>query len=127
MPAAMPCKIREEKYKETCRTHDGRKTKYACIVEADESLRKRMGGSLHKSREDHIAGSGIDSLNHYNLVHKYIPVPQAMKIPDAKAAVDKDWEKREKDTGMAADESQKTKRGDRESKEGRQTSIFLRR
>ena len=29
---------------------------------------------------------------HYNLVHKFIPVPQAMKIPAAKAAVDKDWE-----------------------------------
>ena len=28
----------------------------------------------------------------YNLVHKYIPMPQAMKIPDAKAAVDKEWE-----------------------------------
>ena len=27
----------------------------------------------------------------YNLAHKFIPVPQAMKIPDAKAAVDKEW------------------------------------
>ena len=27
---------------------------------------------------------------HYNLVHKFIPMPQAMKIPDAKAAVDKE-------------------------------------
>ena len=27
--------------------------------------------------------------SHYNLVHKFIPVPQAMKIPDAKAAVEK--------------------------------------
>ena len=30
-----------------------------------------------------------------------------------------------KDTGMAADESQKTKRGDREGKERMQTSIFF--
>ena len=58
-----------------------------------------MEGSLHKNREDHIAGSGIDSLNHYNLVHKFIPVPQAMTIPYAKAAVDKDWEKFEKRHG----------------------------
>ena len=35
---------------------------------------------------------GDNSLQHYNLVHKFIPVPQAMKIPAAKAAVDKEWE-----------------------------------
>ena len=32
---------------------------------------------------------------HYStiiLVHKFIPMPQAMKIPAAKAAVDKEWE-----------------------------------
>ena len=43
--------------------------------------------------EDHIAGKGDNSLQHYNLVHKFIPMPQAMKIPAAKAAVDKEWEK----------------------------------
>ena len=43
--------------------------------------------------EDHIAGKGENSLQHYNLVHKFIPMPQAMKIPAAKAAVDKEWEK----------------------------------
>ena len=31
-----------------------------------------------------------------NLVHKFIPVPQAMKIPAAKAAALKEWEKLEK-------------------------------
>ena len=36
------------------------------------------------------------SMTHYNLVHKFILMPQAMKIPDAKAAVDKEWEKLEK-------------------------------
>ena len=30
------------------------------------------------------------------LVHKFIPVSQAMKIPAAKAAVDKEWNKLEK-------------------------------
>ena len=29
-------------------------------------------------------------MTHYNLVHKFIPMPQAMKIPDARAAVDKE-------------------------------------
>ena len=42
------------------------------------------------NHEDHIAGRGDNSLQHFNLVHKFIPMPQAMKIPAAKAAVDKD-------------------------------------
>ena len=33
------------------------------------------------------AGKGDNSLQHYNLVHKFNPMPQAMKIPAAKAAV----------------------------------------
>ena len=35
-------------------------------------------------------------LQHRNLVHKFIPMPQAVKIPAAKAAEDKEWEKLEK-------------------------------
>ena len=46
--------------------------------------------------EDHIAGKGENLLQYYNLVHKFIPMPQAMKIPPAKEAVDKEWEKLEK-------------------------------
>ena len=36
---------------------------------------------------------------HYSttsLLHKFIPMPQAIKIPAAKAAMDKEWEKLEK-------------------------------
>ena len=55
-----------------------------------------MGNSIPHYHEDHIAGKGENPLQHYNLVHKFIPVPQAMKIPAAKAAVDKEWEKLEK-------------------------------
>ena len=69
---------------------------FACILEASESTRMRMEESLPKYHEDHIAGKGDNSLQHHNLVHKFIPVPQAMKIPAAKAAVDKEWEKLEK-------------------------------
>ena len=72
------------------------KTKLACILEADESTRMRMGNSIPHNHEDHIAGKGENSLQHYNLVHKFIPMPQAVKIPAAKAAVDKEWEKLEK-------------------------------
>ena len=45
------------------------------------------------NHEDHITGKGQNSMLHFNLVHKFIPMPQAMKIPDAKAAVDKEWKK----------------------------------
>ena len=43
-----------------------------------------------------LQGKGHNSLQHYNLVHKFIPMPQAIKIPEAKAAVDKEWEILEK-------------------------------
>ena len=66
---------------------------HACTVEADESMRKRMQGYPHKNHEDHIAGKGMSSLSHYKLVHIFIPMPQAMKTPDAKTAVEKDSEK----------------------------------
>ena len=39
---------------------------------------------------------GDNSLQQYNLVHQFISVRQAMEIPAAKAAVDKEWEKLEK-------------------------------
>ena len=96
MPAAIPCQMQREKDRETCRVEKICKTKYACFVEADESTRKRMEGFLHKCREDHVAGKGMNSMSHYNLVRKFIPMPQAMKIPAAEEAVDKEWEKLEK-------------------------------
>ena len=71
------------------------KTRLACILEADESKRLRMGEFQPSYHEDHNAGKGDKSLQHYNLVHKFIPMPQAMKIPAAKAAVDKECEKLE--------------------------------
>ena len=65
-------------------------------MEASESTRLRMEESLPNHHEDNIAGKGDNSLQHFNLVHKFIPMHQAMKIPAAKAAVDKEWEKLEK-------------------------------
>ena len=41
-------------------------------------------------QEDHIAGKGYNSMTHYKLAHNFISTPQAMKIPVAKAAVDKE-------------------------------------
>ena len=44
------------------------KTRLACILEAGECTRLRMGESLPNHHEDHIAGRGNNSLQHYNLV-----------------------------------------------------------
>ena len=71
------------------------KTKYACIVEAHESTRHRLQSSLPKNHEDHTAGKWYTSMTHHNLVHQFIPLPQAMKIRGAKAAEDKEWKKLE--------------------------------
>ena len=96
MAPAMPCKTSKRKHGETRGKSNDFKSKLACILEASDSTRMRMEESLQKYHEDHIAGKGDKSLKHYNLVHKLIPMPQAMKIPAAKAAVDKEWEKLEK-------------------------------
>ena len=63
------------------------------ITEAHESTRQRMESVTKRIHEEHIAGKG--PFTHYSLVHKFIPMPQAMKIPDAKATVDKEWNKLE--------------------------------
>ena len=83
----MPCKKGTKKrssFQETeaksCESNKIPKTKHACIVEAHESTRQRLESSLPTNDEDHIAGKGYNSMTHYNLVHKFILIPQAMKI-----------------------------------------------
>ena len=84
---AMPCKVSTKgKHGATRGKSNDIKSKLACILEANESTRMRMGHSQPHNHEDHIAGKGENSLQHYNLVHKFIPMPQAMKIPPAKAS-----------------------------------------
>ena len=80
----------------TCGKSNDIKSNLACILEASESTRMRMEESLPKHHEDHIAGKGDKSLQLFNLVHKFMPMPQAMKILAAKAAVDKECENLEK-------------------------------
>ena len=99
---AVLCKI----MKKNCGSGESNKvkTKLACILEADESTRLRMGESVPNHHEDHIAGKRDNSFQHYNLVHKFILTPQAMKIPAAKAVVDKDIGE---NFGVEPDESHK--------------------
>ena len=84
MPAAMHCKLQRCPYRETCCALREHKTKYACIVEADDTMRIRMEGAHHRDHEDYIAGKGTNS--------QIFPMPQEMKFPDAKAAVEKELE-----------------------------------
>ena len=69
---AMPCKI----MKKNCRSGGSNKikTRLACLLEADESTRLRMGESLPNHHEDHIAGKGDNSLQHYHLFHYSITI-----------------------------------------------------
>ena len=83
------------------------KTRLACILEADESTTLRMGNSLPNHHEEHVAGKGENSLQHNNLIHKFVPMPQAMKILAATAAVDKGMGKIGENFGAEPDESQK--------------------
>ena len=70
---ATPCKIMKNC---GCGGSDKNKTKLRCILEDDESTRMRMGNST-PIHEDHIAGKGENSLQHYNLVHKFF---QCLKL-----------------------------------------------
>ena len=81
MAPAMLCKTcKKSKNGETRSKTSDFKSKFACILEASESTRLRMEETLPNHHEDHSAGKGNNSLQHYNLVHKFIPMPQAMKI-----------------------------------------------
>ena len=91
---AVFCKTsKKSKHGQTRGKTNDPKSKLSCILEASESTRLRMEKSQPNHHEDHIAGKGDNSLQPYILVHKFILTPQAMKIPAAKAAVDKEWEK----------------------------------
>ena len=68
MAPAMPCKTcKKNKHGETRSKTNDFKSKFACILEASESTRMRMEETLPKYHEDHIAGKGDNSLQHYNL------------------------------------------------------------
>ena len=54
-----------------------------------------MDSSQPKNHETTLQARDSLSMTHDNLVHKLIPMHQAMKIPDAKAAVHKEWKKLE--------------------------------
>ena len=86
---AMPCKIMKN-----CGSGASNKikTRLACILEASESTRLRVEESLPKLSW----GPHCWKRRQLTTTLQFIPMPQATKIPTAKAAVDKEWEKLEK-------------------------------
>ena len=105
MPAAMHCNIPIKSCGETHRNIGKRNTKYACIVDADESTRPRLEGAGHKPHQDHITAKGMNSTTHCSLLHKFIPMPQALKKKtDAKNSIGEIMGKTRENSGMAADE-----------------------
>ena len=69
-----------------------------------------MESSLLTKHKDRIAGKGYTSMTQYSLVRKFIPMIQAMKIPDAKAAVDKEC-RHDSSTSMATGKGQEQEGG----------------
>ena len=88
---AMPCKIMKN-----C-GNDASNTRKFCFLILFWKLMNPQdcvwGNSIPHHHEDHIAGNEKISLQHYNLVHKFILTPQAIKIRAAKAAMGKIGEK----------------------------------
>ena len=100
------------------------KTRLACILDVDESTRLRMGNSVPNPDEDHISGKGDNSSQHHNFVHKFVSIFQAMKIPAATAAVDKELEKMEKISAWNLTKVKSKKEVIDESKDERRKSSF---
>ena len=88
--SAMPCKIYNCRHKETCGVNDSSasRTRSALITETHEPSRTRIGKTEARFHEDLIAAKGFNSLTHYNLGHKPVPM--------CEPRCDKEWEKLEK-------------------------------
>ena len=94
-----PCFVRFKKLRrgEAC----GEKTKHSqikiCMRRRSSRIYvKALGENSTKDHEYRIAENGIQFIESVHLVHKFIPLTRAMKMPNAKAVVDKEWEKVEK-------------------------------
>ena len=93
----MPCKTSKTcKHGEIRRETNDFKSKIACILEASESTRLRMEESLSNYHEDHIAGKEEQLTTALYFGAQIYSYASSHKIPAAKGAVDKEWEKLEK-------------------------------
>ena len=56
------------------------KTGFSCTTEEHESTKQRIESVTKRNHEEHMTGKGRNSVLHYNLVHKFIPMPQAIRF-----------------------------------------------
>ena len=113
MAPAMPCKTSKKNQHGVPRGKSNEiKSKLACILEASESTRLRMGESLPNRHEDRIAGNLDNSLQHYNLVHKFF-LCSSHENSRSEGSSGQGMGKIGKDSGVEPDESQKQERRDR--------------
>ena len=73
MPAEMPCKLQGEKYREPAALKRSARQNTLVLLRP-----MNLRGSAWKDFLTSVLK--IILLNHYNLVHKFIPMPQAMKM-----------------------------------------------
>ena len=64
---------------------------YGCYVGGDPRFSARGENYHPRPHQDHTAPKGFASCEQMAMVHLPIPINKAMKIPDAKKAVDAEW------------------------------------
>ena len=108
MAPAMPCKTsKKSKYGENLGKTNDFKSKFACILEASESTRLRMEESLPNDHEDHTAGKGNNSLQHYILVHEFYSYASSYENSRSKGSGGQGMGKIGENFGVEPDKSQK--------------------
>ena len=108
MAPAMPCKTcKKRKHGGTrSKSHDF-KSKYACIFEASESTMMRMEESVQNIMRTILQEKGDDSLQHYKLVHKFIPMPQSNEDTRSESSGGQGMGKIGENSGVGQHKSQK--------------------
>ena len=90
MAPAMPCKKKARtSITKVVAKHENDLQLYSGI----SGIHETTSGSSQPAIVRIIAGNDFTSMTRYSLVHKFIPLPQAIKIPGSKAAMDNEWKK----------------------------------
>ena len=127
MPAAMPCKTIANCLGETCSSIGKHKTKYACIVDADESMRIRLEGVPHRYHEDHITAKGGEFIESLQSCAQVYSDASSNKRTGCEGSSGEKMGKSKENTGMAADESPKQSKKLPKKQGIRATNLILRR
>ena len=83
------------------------KSKFACILEASESTRLRMGESFPNHHEDHIAGKGTNHCSITICIPNLFLSPKPWKFLQLRQRWTRNGKNWRKDSGVEPDESQK--------------------